>query len=129
MIYNYHFIFLYIYIINNMSTGYKPLKSRGVGWTLFKIIYPFVFLVTIIAIYAILFAISVFPPIGTIVGLTGFFITGPGAFLVAFIFTLLTLYRVYKRGLSLTSPYTWFCYILYSIFVPGGSLITAWELR
>jgi len=120
-------------------SGYRPLKPAGIGWTIFKVLYPFSFpiigIILTILLVTIFTILMLIPGAGTITGIVGgitttgiIAITGVILGIMMFICTILTLYRVYKRKLSLKSPYVWFCYILYS-FIPGGSFVTAWELR
>jgi len=89
------------------------------------------FIILSIIIFVILVILAFIPGIGPLIGGSGGIVDSVltvGFIAMMFFCTILTLYRVYKRKLSLKSPYVWFCYILYSIFVPAGSFVTAYEL-
>jgi len=111
---------------------YKPLKPATPGWIAFKVIYPILFIIIMIIIFVIFLIItailSMIPYIGPIFGGSIDIIFFGMTIIILLYYTIMTLYRVHKRKLSLDLANTWFCYILYS-FIPGGSLITAYELR
>jgi len=113
-------------------SGYKLLKQPSTGWIVFKILWPILFVIISIIIFVIAVIVTIavndlLPGVGT--AIVGLFDTGVVlGIIAAFLWLIiLTLYRVYKRNLPLDSSYTWFCYILYS-FLPGGSIITSYEL-
>lgn len=115
----------------DVELGYEKVRKKSLSflkkygkyfWITFKIIYPFIVTILIIIIAAILMAI---PAIGQMIGIFSIIM-----FLISYIFTYPPVFwKIYKsKKISMKSPYTWICYILYAGIIPGGTYIVNLEL-
>jgi len=92
-------------------------------WLAFKILYPipaFILFAIIVAVCII----SLATPVGMII------ITALVGWIITYMYLYVTVFfKIYKANMNMWSPYTWFCYILYAGFVPGGLYIVNYELK